>query len=197
MTVKQFLKSKAFQAILVLLCIALVSGGLLSILNDVLYISPDEKTQRAIKEVYGSTMEFVDMSENLDTQANNKYGSVENLYLLSDGNYLIKVVGINGYKQGTVSLWLVAEFSNNNFLGLKKVVLESYEKQTLMSQFSSKFYEVYAENDEFVIGGGYFSVSSNTDDMQNLSSGATYSSNAINNAVNCGLAYIRASLIGG
>lgn len=197
MTVKQFLKSKAFQAILVLLCIALVSGGLLSILNDVLYISPNEKTQRAIKKVYGSTMDFEDMSESLDEQAVNKYGSVESLYLLSDGNYLIQVVGINGYKQGTVTLWLVAEFDNNNFLGLKKVVLESYEKQTLMSQFGSKFYEVYAENDEFVIEGGYFSTGASSVEMQNLSSGATYSSNAINNAVNCGLAYIRALLIGG
>lgn len=197
MTVKQFLKSKAFQAILVLLCIALVSGGLLSILNDVLYISPNEKTQRAIKKVYGTTMDFEDMSDNLDEQANNKYGVVESLYLLSDGNYLIQVVGINGYKQGTVTLWLVAEFDNNNFLGLKKVVLESYEKQTLMSQFGSKFYEVYAENDDFVVGGGYFSTGAGSDDMQNLSSGATYSSNAVNNAVNCGLAYIRALLIGG
>ncbi len=197
MTVKQFLKSKTFRCILVLLCIALVSGGLLSILNDVLFVSDEEKTMRAIKAVYGQAMEFTDLSEELGEAAFNNYGTVDSLYLLADGNYLMKTTGKDGYKKGTVSLYIVAEFSQGEFIGLKKVVLESYEKQTLMSQFSSKFYEVYSENDNFVVEGGYFTISSNTEDIQNLSSGATYSSNALNNAVNCGLYYVRTQLLGG
>lgn len=197
MTLKQFLKSKTFRCVIVLLCIALVAGGLLSILNDVLSVSDDEKTKRAIKTVYGQEMDFTDLSQSLKEAANNDYGAVDSLFLLADGNYLMKVTGIDGYKKGTITLYMVAEFSNGEFVGLKKVVLESYEKQTLMSQFSSKFYEVYSENDTYVVGGGYFSVSSSGEDMQNLSSGATYSSNALNNAVNCGLYYIRAELSGG
>lgn len=53
MTVKQFLKSQAFKCIIVLLCIALVAGGLLSILNDLLSVSAEERTMRAIESVYG------------------------------------------------------------------------------------------------------------------------------------------------
>ncbi len=197
MTIKQFLKSKTFRCILVLLCIALVAGGLLSILHDVLNVSDDEKTQRAIETVYGQPMDFTDLSQSLSDNSNNDYGTVDSLYLLADGNYLMKVTGIDGYKKGTITLYIVAEFSQGEFVGLKKVVLESYEKQTLMSQFTSKFYEVYSENDTYIVEGGYFSTSSNGEDIQNLSSGATYSSNAVNNAVNCGLFYIRAELSGG
>ncbi|NCA92732.1 hypothetical protein EOM82_05715 [bacterium] len=197
MTLKQFLKSQTFRCVIVLLCIALVAGGLLSILNDVLYVSDEERTKRAIKKVYGQEMDYSDLSQSISENATNNYGIVDSLYLLADGNYLMKVTGIDGYKKGTITLYMVAEFSNGEFVGLKKVVLHSYEEQTLMSQFSSKFYEVYSENDTYVVGGGYFSRYANGKDMQNVSSGASLSSNAINNAVNCGLYYIRAELSGG
>ncbi len=195
MTVKQFLKSKAFQAILILLCIALVSGALLAILNDVLYISDNERTQRAIKKVYGSTMNFVDMGDILGKDATNQYGTITSLYLLSDGNYLIQSVGTNGYKGGSVTLWVVAEFESDNFVGLKKIVLEGNDKQTLMSQFGSSFFEVYANNDQYVLEGGFFVSRGSDDQIQNISAGATFTSNAINNAVNCALTYIRTIIL--
>lgn len=195
MTVKQFLKSKAFRAILVLLCIALVSGALLAILNDVLYISDTERTQRAIKKVYGSNMNFVDMNDNLGEDATNQYGTITSLYLLSDGNYLIKSVGANGYKGGSVTLWVVAEFVDDNFVGLKKIVLEGNDKQTLMSQFGNSFFEVYAENNQYVLEGGYFVSRGSDEQIQNISAGATFTSNAVNNAVNCALTYIRTVIL--
>lgn len=195
MTVKQFLKSKAFRAILVLLCIALVSGALLAILNDVLYISDTERTQRAIKKVYGSNMNFVDMNDNLGEDATNQYGTITSLYLLSDGNYLIKSVGANGYKGGSVTLWVVAEFVDGNFVGLKKIVLEGNDKQTLMSQFGNSFFEVYAENNQYVLEGGYFVSRGSDEQIQNISAGATFTSNAVNNAVNCALTYIRTVIL--
>ena len=43
MTVKEFFKSKTFRCIVVLLCIALVSGGLLAIMNDLMHVSDAER----------------------------------------------------------------------------------------------------------------------------------------------------------
>ena len=53
MTVKQFLKSKTFAALIVLVCIALVAGGLLAILNDLLAISEEDRILAAIDVIDG------------------------------------------------------------------------------------------------------------------------------------------------
>ena len=58
MTLKTFFKSQTFKCILVLLAIALVSGGLLSIASDVLFVSEEERTTRAIKSIYGSEIAY-------------------------------------------------------------------------------------------------------------------------------------------
>ena len=41
-------------AVLVLVVIALVSGGLLAILNDLLFVSEEERTNRSLNKVYAS-----------------------------------------------------------------------------------------------------------------------------------------------
>jgi len=45
-----------FKCIAVLLVISCVAGGLLAILNDVLYVSAEERSARAIKKIYGKEM---------------------------------------------------------------------------------------------------------------------------------------------
>lgn len=193
MKVRDFLKSNAFKSIMVLMCIALFAGGILAIFSDVLKVSETEKIERAIKGIYGEKISF---EEQTISNGENQYGSVEKVYMLSDGNYLIKAKGNNGYKNGTVTLWLVAEYADAEFAGLKKVVLAEYEKQTLMSSFGESFYKVYYDNDKGIISGKYFGTEEDEDTLKNVRGGATKSSNAINNAVNCGLHYIRAELNG-
>lgn len=197
MTVKQFFKSKSFKCILVLLIIALVAGGLLAIFNDLLYISEEEKTKNAIKKIYGSEMEYTEISIN-ENHKENEYGNIESIYKFKDGNYLIKSTGKDGYKNGTVTVWVVASFDSvGAFDGIKAVSLESYEKQTLMSSFGNDFYSFYKndKNKDKILQGEYFSISEKEDTMQNVISGATKSSNAINNAVNACLLYIRSVLV--
>lgn len=198
MTVKQFLKSKTFKCIIVLLAIALVAGGLLAILNDVLYISPEEQLQNAISKIYGTQIGYEVVNVEA-ADATNEYGTVDSVYSLEDGNYLIKATGINGYKNGTVTVWLVAGFSDGNFNGINSVTLESYEKQTAMTSLTSQFLNAYAniENNDDVLSGDYFSTTFGEDDIQNVTSGATKSSNAYNNAVNASLYYIRNVLVNG
>ena len=103
MTVKQFLKSEAFKCIVVLLAIALVAGGLLAILNDLLAVSAEERTMRAIESVYGQQMEY----ETLEYDAadlTNEYGSIDQAYLLENGAYMLRSTGGDGYKNGTVTM---------------------------------------------------------------------------------------------
>lgn len=188
MTVKQFLKSKTFAALIVLVCLALVAGGLLAILNDLLAISEEDRILAAIEGIYGQETSYTEI--NLpDDLKENRYGSVQNVYLLEDGNYLIKSTGINGYKNGTVTLWLVAEYADGDFLGLGKIAVAENTKQTLMGDFKASFFEIYASSN--VLNDNYFSVETSSDTITNLKSGATKTSIAVNNAVNAALYMIR------
>ena len=183
MTVKQFFKSQAFKCIIVLLVIALIAGGLLAILNDVLFVTEEERTMRAIEKVYGKEMKYEELDFE-DSQLSNDYGFISKVYLLENGNYLVQSTGGEGYKGGTITVWIVLTGNENGFTGIEKVVLESYEKQTLMSKLT---YDVYSAHNDKVTGEIYFT----TDDsgIKVVVSGATYSTNALNNAVDCALKF--------
>lgn len=185
MTVKQFFTSQAFKCVIVLLVIALIAGGLLAILNDVLYVTEEERTMRAIEKVYGEEMQYEELSFEADKLAND-YGTLSKVYLLENGNYLVQATGGNGYKGGTITVWVVLTVKDGTFTGIEKVVLESYEKQTLMSKLT---YDVYSAHNDEITGDVYFTTSG--DGIKVLISGATYSTNALNNAVDCALKFAR------
>lgn len=181
MTVKEFFKSKTFRCIIVLLCIALVSGGLLAICNDLLSVSKDERRDRAIKSIFDENKESVgvyDEDENEQTyiyyvidektEEKKEIGKINVVYKLTEsGNYLIKATGFDGYQKGSVSIWCVAEFKDGAFSGLstKDIKIAGNEKQTLMSKFNDSELK------------GYLT------DGEKVTSGATYSSQAVRNAV--------------
>ncbi len=194
MKTKDFFKSQTFKCILVLVCIALVSGGTLAILSDVLYVSDTERTQRAIKALYGKQMDF-EVVEYDEENATNQYGNILSAFLLSDGNYLVKAEGTQGYKNGSVTLWGVMKFSNDQFVGIQKVVYESNNKQTLMSSFSTSFFDVYSNNNDKVTQGGLFTIEDNGKDKVNIIGGATFTSNAVNNGVNAILLFTKCALV--
>ena len=185
MTVKQFFTSQAFKCIIVLLVIALIAGGLLAILNDVLSVSEEERTMRAIEKVYGEEMQYEELIFE-ENQLTNDYGSLSKVYLLENGNYLVQATGGNGYKGGTITVWVVLTVKDGAFAGIEKVVLESYEKQTLMSKLT---YDVYSAHNDEITGDVYFTTSG--EGIKVLISGATYSTNALNNAVDCALKFAR------
>lgn len=185
MTVKQFFTSQAFKCIIVLLVIALVAGGLLAILNDVLYVTDEERTMRAIEKVYGEEMQYEELSYEAG-QLKNEYGTLSKVYLLENGNYLVQATGGEGYKGGTITVWVVLSAKDGAFGGIEKVVLESYEKQTLMSKLT---YDVYSAHNDEITGDVYFTTGG--DGIKVLISGATYSTNALNNAVDCALKFAR------
>ena len=84
-------------AVLVLVVIALVSGGLLAILNDLLYVSEEERTNRSLNKVYASES-FTELEIDADYASNADYGEIVYLYEAADGTIIISARGQKGWK---------------------------------------------------------------------------------------------------
>ena len=185
-----------FRCISVHLIIALISGGVLALLNDLLFVSPLERSMRAIKKIYGEEKEI---STIIDTDSDDEtinspiefeeYGTINKIFKVQNGNtsdLLFRTTGIGGYNNGTVTLWVQVVYQNNQEK-IQKVILEGFEKQTLMSKLDGSFYNNYLID----ISDDYFVENKDEQGLLNPVSGATYSATASNNAVNCVIAYLR------
>ena len=203
MTVKAFFKSNAFKSLAVLIAIVLVAGALLAICNDLLYISDEERLARSLSKIYGKevTAEEVELT---NEERSYTYGTVDAVYYIhDDGNYLFQTTGEGGYSNGTVTVWTIVtctgtrEEGNLALTGIEKVVYDSNEGQSFISTLGDSFYAAFAEQDERVAEGGYFTTTAGSDDIYNIASGASESSNAACNAVNTALACFRTVFMGG
>lgn len=203
MTVKAFFKSNAFKSLAVLIAIVLVAGALLAICNDLLYISDEERLARSLSKIYGKevTAEEIELT---DEERSYTYGTVDAVYYIhDDGNYLFQTTGEGGYSNGTVTVWTIVtctgtrEEGNLALTGIEKVVYDSNEGQSFISTLGDSFYAAFAEQDERVAEGGYFTTTAGSDDIYNIASGASESSNAACNAVNTALACFRTVFMGG
>ena len=84
-------------AVLVLVVIALVSGGLLAILNDLRFVSEEERTNRSLNKVYASES-FTELEIDADYASNADYGEIVYLYEAADGTIIISARGQKGWK---------------------------------------------------------------------------------------------------
>lgn len=197
---KKIFNNVWFKCISVLLVIAVVLGGLLAILNDVLYVTPEERTGRAIKKIYNQDKEYsivldVDNAdENINKAIEYDFGKINKVYIVGDStaqtyDTLFQVTGFNGYKNGTITLWVQVEHGESADV-IKKVVLENYDKQTLMGKFNDDYYDTFLVDVTKAYKEGKSFTTESGSDLTNLVSGATYSANAGNNAVNCVIKYL-------
>ena len=203
---KKFFKNDWVRSISVLLIIAVVLSGLLAILNDVLLVAPEVRTMRAIKKIYGQEMAYVtviDVDNEDDTLPESvrqpvEYdeGKINKIYEVGDktsGQYelLFQTTGFNGYKGGTVTVWVQVTV-NNGVYSISKVLYQGNEKQTLMSKFGNEFYSKFELTDvtEAYKQGKSFSPTDGDNVIANPVTGATKSATAGNNAVNCVLNYL-------
>lgn len=191
---RSLFKNVWFKCITALLLIAAVSGGLLSVLNDVLFVSAEERTDRAIIKIYGELKQYdveYDAAEGGAETIDYGYGRIDKVFTVDNGaDYLFKTTGYRGYKEGTITLWVRVSV-NGGVYSIEKVVLESYEKQTLMSKLDGEYYGKFRLSDvtaEYK-AGRLFSAT-DEDKNYNAVSGATFSATAGNNAVNCVLKYL-------
>lgn len=196
---KAFLKSNAFRSVLILLAIALVSGLLLSVFNDLLYVSAEERLARTLTKIYGESVDATEQTIN-EEHRSNAYGEIELVYLLEDGNFLIKSTGKGGFKNGTVTLWTAFDCTqspegNVKWNGIGKVVYESSKNQTYISKTTGMYAAFTLHNNE-LIEGALFTTDKGGDDITNITAGASMSSAAINNAVNAAIVYLRNVYLG-
>ncbi len=198
---KAFFQSNVFRCVTVLLTIVLVSGALLSVCNDLLFVSAEERFARTLAKIYGRQVETTQLSVSAE-DAVFAEGTVNAAYLTDDGNYLIQSTGNGGYSGGTVTLWTVftcegsKEANDFKWLGIEKVVYESDRKQSYISKIKKKFYTEFTVHNEEILAGGKFTTAAGGDDIYTLSAGASRSSAAIVNGVNTALAYFRAHVLG-
>ena len=180
MTVKQFFKSTTFKCIITLLCVLLVSGIFLTVMNSLLKVTDQEKFDRAIQKIYGKSVK----TEAVQVENYNDNATIEEAYLVKDdGNYLIKVTGKGGYDNGTVTCWVVVEIKNGSVSGIGKVVIDSNVGQSYIDRVGSKALDQFSE---FYEDGIIYTP--------NLITGATVTGtkNAICNAVNAALDFANA-----
>ena len=193
----KFFKSDWFKCIIVLMALAVILGGTLAVLNDVLYVSDSERTGRAIKKIYGEEKAYVTVIDDgktvdgaLSQAKTYKFGKISKVYNIGE-DVLFQATGYEGYKGGTITLWIKVVKQNGNSV-IDKVVLESYEKQTLMSKLGGTFYEKFFVDVTKAYQDGTL-FTSNVKDMVNIQNpiaGATKSANAACNAVNCVITYL-------
>lgn len=194
-----FFKSTWFKCVAVLLCIILFSGVSISVLSDLLFVSPEERTNRALTKIYGHVpttyTEELNVDEG-DTAIAYDFGQIDKIYFVdkegdSDTQYdmLFRTTGKEGYQGGTVTMWIRVKI-NGQDKDIDKVIIDGNTKQTLMSKLGDLF-----------LGGFYVDISNNYDTyftskqkgegVKNPVSGATMSAMAGCNAVNCVIEYMK------
>lgn len=90
------------KTVVVLALIAIISGALLGLVNDITYIDADQEMARQLGKVYDnpSDLKAVEYSNNSGLSG---IGEVQNAFVSSDGTYVLKVLGMGGYG-GTIEL---------------------------------------------------------------------------------------------
>lgn len=180
MSAKQFFKSNVFKCLVTLLCVLLVCGIFLTVMNSLLYVSAEERFDRALAKIYGKSVS----TETVAVENYNSNATIEEAYKVKeDGNYLVKSTGKGGFA-GTVTCWVVVEVSNGKISGVQKVIVDSYVGETQMAEIKDSFLEKFSS--------GYTDgiIYSTADGF--LVTGSTRSSNAICNAVNGALDFVNA-----
>lgn len=186
MTVKEFFKSNVFKCLATLLGVLLICGVFLTIMNGLLEVTDEERLSRAISKIYGQnvTTEQVEIKNGAVDEAN----ILEAYHVLDDGNYLVKSRGKGGFNSGTVTCWVVVKIENKNVSGIKKVTVDSNVGQTQIGEikdaYLNKFTEGYADGLIYSTDGGF------------LVGGSTMTSNAVCNAVNGAITYVKTEVLG-
>ena len=183
MTVKQFFKSTTFKCIITLLCVLLVSGIFLTVMNSLLEVTDQERFERAINKIYGKSVKTEQVM--VTEQPDEKTVNIDEAYKVKDdGNYLIKATGKGGFDNGTVTCWIVVVVKNGAVAGVDKVVIDTNTKQSYIGNI----------NDAFLNG---FKTNYDPDIPYNanvgfVKTGATLSGNAICRAVNGAVSFVNA-----
>ena len=179
---------QSLTAVAVLVIICLVCGLLLALCNDLLYVSPEEKFNRTIRKVYsgyGADVTFKKL-DSLDAnyKSDARYGEILEVREASDGSYVLTSKGtVGAFGGGSVTI-LVAVGPNPEakILGW---ALQENEGQTFIANITEKHQKTW------FVGSTVSDVQPNVTPNagQGKGSGATYTENALANAINMACYY--------
>ena len=200
------MRKQAIKSVFTLTIIAVILSGILAILNSVLFVTPEERTMRAIKKIYKEEKEItaeLKIEESFDSE----FGEILTIYKIAgeNGDYdlLFKSKGEHGYKGGSITCWIQVKVSSGS-KSSEKIVVEAYDKQTLMSKVTSAFWgemcvDITDDYKEWFYSNPKDSdfTAKYPDAKLNPISNATKSATAGANAVNCVIEYVNEYNLGG
>lgn len=177
-------------AVLVIICLVCVL--LLALCNDLLYVSPEEKFNRTIRKVYSgydSSVSFKEQTVDSKWKSNDNYGEVLAVRSASDGSYVITSKGtVGAFGGGSVTI-LVA-IGPNPKAEILGWALQDNEGQTFIANITEKHQKTW------FVGSTVSDVQPNVSPNagQGKGSGATYTENALANAINMACYYAQNAL---
>ena len=174
--------AKSAKVVLVLVLICLVCTLLLAVAKDLFAVSDETKFNRSMAKIYQGfeKAEDVDVVEDPDIPA---FGEIKSVVKATDGGYVVEVVGNGGYKNGSVTLYVA--FSANKLI--KGWSIKDSVNQSFVSKITDRHQKTwyipenetdYTLPDEYPLGN-------------NKATGATYTSTAVNNAINTAVYYAK------
>lgn len=203
MTVKGFFKSNAFKCIITLLCVLLVSGVLLTIAYGFMEVSNGERLQRAVKQVYTTSSPVVygadgeisaddkDPKGLVSESVTSGNATILSAYKITfkdndDIHFLVQSRGKGGYSGGTVTCWVAVkvDLENKNVEKIEKVQIGENTNQSFIGKITQAMLEKFTKS---LPEEGF----STKGDDATVSTGATFSSNAICNSVNGAVEWVK------
>lgn len=174
-------------AIAVLVVICLVCSLLLALCNDLLYVSDEEKLNRAMAKIYAGYKSDDEFNNNFTLSNNtNSYGTVTDVKKSTDGAYVISAKGGGGYKN-TITIYLVVKqetVAGKPNAVIKAWSIKEHDGETFLGNITSKQQSSWYVGKSIAdFDGDAFALSNNK------VSGTTLSSTAINNAVKAACQY--------
>lgn len=175
---------QAVKAIAVLVCICLVCGALLALCNDLFYVTDEVKFDRAMQKIYPQFSLASDSPELVQSGASTPYGTVLNVYKSSDGAFVIESQSNGvGFSGGNVTLYVaISSGAEPTIVGW---AIKASDKQSFVGNISANHQKTWH------IGQSITQVQPTVspDKNEGKGSGATYTENAIANAINTACYY--------
>lgn len=174
--------AKSAKVVLVLVLICLVCTLLLAVAKDLFAVSDETKFNRSMAKIYQGfeKAEDIEVVEDPDIPA---FGEIKSVVKATDGGYVVEVLGNGGYKNGNVTLYVA--FSANKLI--KGWSIKDSVNQSFVSKITDHYQKTwyipenetdYTLPDEYPLGN-------------NKATGATYTSTAVNNAINTAVYYAK------
>lgn len=171
---------QSLKTILVLVAICLVCGGLLALANDLFYVDDATKFTQTAQVIYPGFA--TDTQLEVDGSFSYPRGNVNSVTKSKDGGYILDVTGTGGYNNGTVTLY-VGVNARGHITGwsIKDNVGQSFISK-ITGNHQKTWYIPVNDSVEHTVADTY--------DMEySTAAGATYTSTAINNAINTAASY--------